>query len=130
MKRITARSRRRKRWCGRSMRDDAAAARRWQQFLWLCDALRPLVDPERSPPEPLPWPRDPADSLALLTMAADHAITPALNFAIGNDPALPAEIADHLAAGRYLHAETHERILDGLNSVAAILADHGRAAGF
>src|SRR3546814_11061921 len=105
MKRITARSRRRKRWCGRSMRDDAAAARRWQQFLWLCDALRPLVDPERSPPEPLPWPRDPADSLALLTMAADHAITPALSFAIGNDPALPAEIADHPAAVRYPNAE-------------------------
>src|SRR3546814_13831699 len=88
MKRITARSRRRKRWCGRSMRDDAAAARRWQQFLWLCDALRPLVDPERSPPEPLPLPRDPADSLAPLTMASDHAILPALIFATGNDPAL------------------------------------------
>src|SRR3546814_5635035 len=128
MKRITARSRRRKRWCGRSMRDDAAAARRWQQFLWLCDALRPLVDPERSPPEPLPWPRDPADSLALLTMAADHAITPALSFAIGNDPALPAEIADHLAAVRYLNAERNARILDGIDSVAAVLAEHGADA--
>src|SRR3546814_21006466 len=63
-------------------------------------------------------------------MAADHAITPALSFAIGNDPALPAEIADHLAAVRYLNAERNARILDGIDSVAAVLADHGVDAVF
>src|SRR3546814_7934612 len=63
-------------------------------------------------------------------MAPYHAITPALSFAIGNDPALPAEIADHLAAVRYLNAERNARILDGIDSVAAVLADHGVDAVF
>src|SRR3546814_18458300 len=119
MKRITARSRRRKRWCGRSMRDDAAAARRWQQFLWLCDALRPLVDPERSPPEPLPWPRDPADSPALLTMPADHALPPAPSFAIGHAPAPPPEIAAHTASVRYTIPDSNTRHTAALQSHAS-----------
>src|SRR3546814_8247397 len=63
-------------------------------------------------------------------MGADHATTPALGLAIGNDPALPAEIADHLAAVRYLNAERNARILDGIDSVAAVLADHGVDAVF
>ncbi len=109
------------------MADDLVSEidRRWRTARLVCAWLSRIVEGSDAAGPAFAWPVEPDATERVIAYASRQLVTPALGWALRDEPTLPTPVREYLDAALYLNGERNARLLDGLASALDRLAAIG-----